>query len=42
MSNTSQLMLAWRMYAEDSNDRIPFAYSPVADPNAGYAWVTGI
>ena len=43
MSNGKQLSLAWRMYAEDNNDRITFAYAP--DPpaaNAQYAWVTGI
>jgi prepilin-type N-terminal cleavage/methylation domain-containing protein/prepilin-type processing-associated H-X9-DG protein len=43
MSNGKQLSLAWRMYAEDNNDRIPFAYAPdPPDPNARYAWVTGI
>lgn len=43
MSNGKQLSLAWRMYSEDNNDRIPYAYAP--DPpaaNARYAWVTGI
>ena len=43
MSNTKQLALAWQMYAGDNNDRIPYAYSPdPPDPNAAYAWVTGI
>jgi prepilin-type N-terminal cleavage/methylation domain-containing protein/prepilin-type processing-associated H-X9-DG protein len=43
MSNSRQLALAWRMYAEDNADRIPFAYAPdFEDPNARYAWVTGI
>ncbi len=43
MSNTKQLALAWRMYSEDNNDRLPFAYAPdPPDPNARYAWVTGI
>jgi prepilin-type processing-associated H-X9-DG protein len=43
MSNGKQLSLAWRMYSEDNNDRIPFAYAPdPPDPNARYAWVTGI
>ena len=42
MSNRKQLSLAWRMYSEDNNDRIPFAYAPdPPDPNARYAWVTG-
>ena len=43
MSNTKQLSLAWRMYADDNRDRIPFAYAPdPPDANAQYAWVTGI
>ena len=43
MSNGKQLSLAWRMYADDNRDRIPFAYAPdPPDPNAQYAWVTGI
>jgi prepilin-type N-terminal cleavage/methylation domain-containing protein/prepilin-type processing-associated H-X9-DG protein len=38
MNNGKQLMLAWRMYVEDSNDTLPYAYS------AGTAvpWVNGI
>src|SRR5689334_16211627 len=32
MNNTKQLMLAWRLYAEDNNDFIPFAYATVANP----------
>jgi prepilin-type N-terminal cleavage/methylation domain-containing protein/prepilin-type processing-associated H-X9-DG protein len=44
MSNNKQLMLAWRLYVEDNNDRLPFAY--VADnqsnPNYDFAWVHGI
>jgi len=43
MSNSKQLSLAWRMYADDNGDRIPFAYAPdFPDPNAPYAWVTGV
>ena len=43
MSNGKQLALAWRMYSEDNVDRVPFAYAPdFPDPNARYAWVTGI
>ncbi len=40
MNNTRQLMLAWRMYSEDSHDALPFAYGtiPTAAP---YVWVTG-
>ena len=40
MNNTRQLMLAWRMYAEDSHDALPFAYGTVATA-APYVWVTG-
>jgi prepilin-type N-terminal cleavage/methylation domain-containing protein/prepilin-type processing-associated H-X9-DG protein len=43
MNNSKQLLLAWRLYAEDSADRIPYAY--VADtptlPNYPFAWVHG-
>lgn len=42
MNNTKQLMLAWRMYAEDSHDRILFAYVQDGHPNSQYAWVQGI
>ena len=43
MNNSKQLSLAWRMYADDNGDRIPFAYAPdPPGPNAPYAWVTGI
>jgi prepilin-type N-terminal cleavage/methylation domain-containing protein/prepilin-type processing-associated H-X9-DG protein len=40
MSNNRQLMLAWRMYAEENRDQIPYAYGTGA--NAPYAWVNGI
>jgi prepilin-type N-terminal cleavage/methylation domain-containing protein/prepilin-type processing-associated H-X9-DG protein len=39
MNNTKQLTLAWRMYAEDSRDSLPFAYATAA--NAPYVWVPG-
>jgi prepilin-type N-terminal cleavage/methylation domain-containing protein/prepilin-type processing-associated H-X9-DG protein len=38
MNNTKQLMMAWRLYADDNDDRIPYAYAP---PGAKYAWVQG-
>jgi len=34
MNNHRQLMLAWRMYVDDSNDVLPFA-------QLGKAWITG-
>jgi prepilin-type N-terminal cleavage/methylation domain-containing protein/prepilin-type processing-associated H-X9-DG protein len=40
MNNTKQLMLAWRMYVDDNQDRLPYAYAP-SGPNAPYAWVQG-
>src|SRR3954464_6523491 len=42
INNSKQLSLAWRMYADDNGDRIPFAYAPDPGPNAPYAWVTGV
>src|SRR5437762_5303478 len=39
MNNTRQLQLAWRMYAEDNRDDLPFSYSVGA--NAPYVWVQG-
>ncbi len=40
MNNHRQLTMAWRMYAEDNNDRLVLAsHSGVAtDPNNKYAW----
>src|SRR5204862_938126 len=40
MNNTKHLMLAWRMYAEDNQETLPFAYS-TSPPNAAYVWVKG-
>jgi prepilin-type N-terminal cleavage/methylation domain-containing protein/prepilin-type processing-associated H-X9-DG protein len=44
MNNTKQLMVAWRMYAEDNQDRVPFAYVEDNPGNKNYsaAWVHGI
>lgn len=43
MNGQRQLMLAWRMYAEDNNDRLLFAYGGVTGPNAftDFTWVQG-
>src|SRR5687768_8221755 len=41
MNNTRQLMLAWRMYAEDNNEKLPFAYAAAGGANARYAWMQG-
>jgi len=44
MNNTKQLMLGWMMYAQDSNERLPYAYveDNPNNPNYPYAWVHGI
>src|SRR5690349_3404142 len=38
MNNSKQLMFAWRMYAEDNHDALPFSYATVASAKA-YAWI---
>src|SRR6266404_4667321 len=38
MNNSKQLGMAWRLYAEDNRDVLPFAYATVANAKA-YAWV---
>jgi len=43
MNNTKQLTLAWRLYADDNGDRIPYAYAPDGfEPYASQAWITGL
>jgi prepilin-type N-terminal cleavage/methylation domain-containing protein/prepilin-type processing-associated H-X9-DG protein len=44
MNNSRQLMLAWRLYVEDNNDILPFAYveENPGNRNYKYAWVHGI
>jgi prepilin-type N-terminal cleavage/methylation domain-containing protein/prepilin-type processing-associated H-X9-DG protein len=44
MNNTKQLMLAWRLYSDDSNDRLPYAFvdDSTANVNYRYAWCHGI
>ncbi len=39
MNNTKQLMLAWRQYCDDYNDRLPWGFAPAGTPGA---WVYGI
>jgi prepilin-type processing-associated H-X9-DG protein len=39
MNNTRQLMLAWKLYIDDANDKLPWGYAPAG--TAG-AWVYGI
>lgn len=40
MNNTRQLTLAWRMYADDNREVLPYGYATGA--NAPYVWVPGI
>ena len=44
LSNNRQLMLAWRMYVDDNNETLPFAYVDDNPANKNYtaAWVHGI
>ncbi len=44
LNNTKQLMLAWRMYIDDNNDTLPFAYVDDNPSNRNYpfAWMHGI
>ena len=44
LNNTKQLMVAWKMYVDDNNDRLPFAYAPEdpSNPNYPFAWTHGI
>lgn len=42
LNNNRQLMLAWRMYSEDSNDELLFAYGGrTVSSFAPYCWVQG-
>ncbi len=43
MNNSRQLMFAWRLYAEDNRDVLPFGYATTAGPpdNRPYLWVKG-
>ena len=40
LNNPEQLMLAWRMYAEDNRDDLPYAYATDSDV-APLVWVPG-
>jgi prepilin-type N-terminal cleavage/methylation domain-containing protein/prepilin-type processing-associated H-X9-DG protein len=43
MNNSRQLMLAWRMYAEENRDVLPFGYAVGTAPdNRPYLWVKGL
>src|SRR5437763_2449679 len=40
MNNTKHIMLAWRLYAEDNREVLPYAYGTSAAA-APYVWVKG-
>src|SRR5262245_23619957 len=40
MNNTKHITLAWRMYAEDNREVLPYAYGTDAS-SAPYVWVKG-
>ncbi len=42
MNNHRQLMLAWRMYAEDNRDVLLYATADSNGPYAPYSWVQGL
>lgn len=45
MNNTKQLMLAWKIYIDDNNDVLPFAYANEGQPTAAnfkFAWTHGL
>jgi prepilin-type N-terminal cleavage/methylation domain-containing protein/prepilin-type processing-associated H-X9-DG protein len=44
INNNKQLMLAWRLYVDDNNDKLPFAYVDDNPANRNYtaAWMHGI
>src|ERR1700722_8016500 len=43
MNNKRQLMLAWKMYCDESRDSMPFAYvDPSNSANYPYDWVHGL
>src|ERR1039457_2858764 len=37
MNNNRQLMLAWRLYADDNGDQLPYGYA--TGTMAPYAWI---
>ncbi len=44
LNNHRQLMMAWRLYADDSGDSLPFAYceGDTKPNNRKYAWINGV
>jgi prepilin-type N-terminal cleavage/methylation domain-containing protein/prepilin-type processing-associated H-X9-DG protein len=42
MNNHRQLMIAWRMYAEDNRDLLLHSTATIGGPYAAYSWVQGV
>ncbi|MEJ0089443.1 MAG: type II secretion system protein [Limisphaerales bacterium] len=42
MNNHRQLILAWRMYAEDNHDLLVYSTADSPGPYAAYSWVQGV
>lgn len=41
LNNTKQLTLAWRMYADDNRDELPWAYAGIGSAAESQVWVRG-
>jgi hypothetical protein len=42
MNNHRQLTLAWKLYADDYTDQIPYAFAFPNGPHAQRAWVSSL
>jgi prepilin-type N-terminal cleavage/methylation domain-containing protein/prepilin-type processing-associated H-X9-DG protein len=42
LNNHRQLLLAWKMYADDNEERLVFASADAGGRNAPYSWVQGL
>lgn len=42
LNNHRQLMLAWRIYTEESLDQLPYAYCETDAVKRKYAWINGV
>jgi len=42
MNNNKQIMLAWKLFAGDHEDRIPYSSAWPSEPTANFAWAVGV
>ncbi len=42
LNNHRQLTLAWKMYVDDNNDYVPYAWGYRGSPLSKYAWILGM